>query len=445
MDRDAAILQASRDRLRPILMTTLAFVAGMIPLVLSSGIGLGDQPRDRLRHHRRPVAVLLLTLLVTPVAYSLFDDASKVRLWRWKRDGPAGRRDRRAALAAGGAARPSPGTAAGARRRRRGAAPQSRRRSLRLTRDEAVRLALENNADLAANRLDPAISADARGGGAQRRSCRHLSTALQRNSQRRRPSNLFSGDQRLQTDFWSGSTRRRPAAAVGRRPATTSRSTRAHDHDNNPLTSFTPSLTSASRPSFSQPLLRDFKIDAARAAARASQQRNRDIADTAAAGAASRGRPPTPRAAYWTLVSARASRRRAAAVARPGAGARAHQPRASRRRPVAAARSRGGAGRSRAAAREPDRRAHGCAAGGGPPADADLRPEAHRLLDRAARTGRRRPPVGDAARRRRRGPARARASGPTSPRRASRSRSATRTSCCRRTRRCPTCGCRRPT
>lgn len=100
--RHQAQMQADRARLRPILMTTLAIIAGMLPVALGRGDGAASRASLALVVVGGQALCLVVTLVVTPVIYSMFDDIGGLRAFarvrfprlrparstRWLREAP---------------------------------------------------------------------------------------------------------------------------------------------------------------------------------------------------------------------------------------------------------------------------------------------------------------------------------------------------------------------
>jgi outer membrane protein len=169
--------------------------------------------------------------------------------------------------------------------------------TLPLTLEEAVRRAVEHNPDLVVVRLGTEVEA-ARVGQARGAYAPVFSTVLGRSSNVTPPSNFLLGDRGVDVNDWFSSTGVRQRLPWGAGTWSVSWDT-SRTTTNNPISSFDPSLQSGVQVAFSQPLLKDRKIDSSRyqyVIARRNQQSSElrfreSVVQTVAA----------VKQAYWTL------------------------------------------------------------------------------------------------------------------------------------------------
>lgn len=293
MDKLHQIIEASGTRLRPILMTTAATVVGPFPLVLATGPGAGA---------RNSIGIMLVSGMIIGSIFTLFVVPSlHMLLARRHVAVPAGEAVRQ------GSAVPIGATAVALAlllfappAQAQSLVPPAQtdtRPALQLTVDAAVRRAIENNPDLAVVRLatqaEGARVSEALGAYAP-----VFSTALGHSSNVVPPSNFLLGDRGVDTNDTFSSTGVRQRLRRGAGTWNVSWDT-ARTTTSSPITSFQPSLQSGFQLAFSQPLLKDRKMDpvrqqniiAARNQSSAELRYNESVVQTTAA----------VKQAYWTL------------------------------------------------------------------------------------------------------------------------------------------------
>ena len=175
--------------------------------------------------------------------------------------------------------------------------------TLRLTLDEAVRRAVENNPELAIVRLGTEADA-ARVGESRGAFVPLFSTQFGRWSSVTPPANLLLGDRGVDVDDWFSSTGVRQRLPWGSGTWSMSWET-SRTTTNNPISSFDPSLQSGFQLAFSQPLLKDRAIDAARHQY-AIAKRNQESSDLRFREAVVQT-VAAVKQAYWTLKATRAN------------------------------------------------------------------------------------------------------------------------------------------